>query len=112
METRAKMNVPRVDQDCCTCRDEVAPVLIVRNTTVGDAKRDGAMPSEELLDDRANIRERVSIRESWKSVGSDHRIELCPRFLLDFRMERKRREETLERGVLLSSPIQRRVLRS
>ena len=106
------MNIPQIYQDCCTCRDKVAPVLIVRNTTVGDAKRDGAMPPEEFLNDGANIRERVSIRESWESVGSDHRIELCPRFLLDFRMERKRREETLERGVLLSSPIQRRVLRS
>ena len=76
---------------------------------MGDTKRDGAVPPQELFDDRVDIRERVPVRESRQPVRPDHAVKLCPRFLLDFWVEGERREEALERGELLSPPIQRSV---
>lgn len=61
------------------------------------------MPPEELFDNRTDVREGVPVRERREPIRPDDPIELRPRSLLNFRVEGERREEALERGVLLSS---------
>ena len=101
--------VPYVDQNRCTCGNKIPFVFVVSYAAMSHAERSSIVPSEELFDDRVNVRQRIPICEGREPIEPDHAIELCSRFLLYVWVERESRKEALERGILLSTQFSRQL---
>ena len=76
---------------------------------MGHAERRSIVPSEELFDDRVNVRQHIPVREGWEPIEPNHAIELCSRFLLYVWVEQESQKEALERGILLSTQFNRQL---
>ena len=73
-------DVPRVRDDVCTGRNEVAVELVVLGGTMRYGQRHGDVTAQGLQDDRIDVDERVLIVEVREARRTDNSVE----FGMDF----------------------------
>ena len=79
---------PYIGVENRACRDEVPVVFVVVHGQVREPDGDDDVPPHHLLEDRAGVRERVTIREFGEPMRPDDGVELRLRLLLLLRVHR------------------------
>lgn len=77
-------HLPRIRNDNRACGDPKPLVLVLVHSAMRDRGRSDAVPPHDFLHKRPHVRERVSVHEVGKSVGTDDRVELALCLLLCF----------------------------
>lgn len=98
-KTADKAGIPDIRKHEGAFRDEISVVHLIGGCTVWQTARDWAVPSEELLDKRIEVRKGRYVIKSRKAVWSDYGVEFALRLALYPRIQRHQDDKGLHHCV-------------
>ena len=117
-------DLPNVDQNIGTCRNQVPVVLVINSRTsqgygndvkmrCGLVEVEGltywgrSMPAQELCKQSFHVRQRQTVGKRWQSISAHNYVQLLLRFLHDTWVERHSEVESICNGIGLQDLIYR-----